>query len=59
MAVSFGLLRLEPRAFWSMTLKELEAALRFLGGGTAGLSAPPSRGDVAMLMQRFPDQEQP
>jgi uncharacterized phage protein (TIGR02216 family) len=59
MAVAFGLLRLEPRSFWSMTLKELEAALRFLGAGSNAICEPPSRGDVAKLMQCYPDEVQP
>lgn len=53
MAAGLGLLRLEPRAFWAMTPKELSAAF----GALAGLSieAPPSRAEVAAMMRRFPD----
>ncbi len=53
MAAGLGLLRLEPRAFWAMTPRELAAAL-----GPA-LRAPhggaPSRTDLELLMRRFPD----
>lgn len=54
MAAGLGLLRLEPRAFWSMTPRELAAALAaVLGAGKVG--APPSRGELTALMRRFPD----
>lgn len=54
MAAGLGLLRLEPRAFWAMTPKELAAALRVvLGPREAG--APLVRGDLDALMQQFPD----
>lgn len=53
MAVGFGLLRLPPATFWSMTPRELGAAL----GAITGVMrpAPPSRADLARLMQRYPD----
>ncbi len=54
MAAGFGLLRLEPRAFWSMTLKELKAALASIAGPQAS-PLPPSRHEITGLMQRFPD----
>ena len=54
MAVGFGLLRLPPAAFWSMTPKELDAALRGLFG-QAYSNAPLPRGALADLMRRFPD----
>jgi uncharacterized phage protein (TIGR02216 family) len=47
-------LRLTPTGFWSMTPRELALALR----GPAGLPgcAPDfARGDLATLMQRYPD----
>lgn len=53
MTAAFGILRLSPRAFWSMTLPELEAAMRVLGrhgGGDA-----PARVELRRLMQLFPD----
>lgn len=54
MAVGLGLLRLEPKAFWAMTPRELEAALRGLFG-PRGSDGPPSRGDLARMMVEFPD----
>lgn len=54
MAAGLGILRIEPKAFWAMTPRELEAALRGtfgLGGG----NAPPMRSELAQLMSRFPD----
>jgi uncharacterized phage protein (TIGR02216 family) len=55
MAAGLGLLRLDPRAFWSMTPRELSAALGAVLGPGRG-ERPPSRSDLAALMQRFPDQ---
>lgn len=54
MAAGLGVLRLEPRAFWMMTPKELEAALRGLAG-PVNTEHPPARHDLAILMQKFPD----
>jgi len=54
MAAGLGLLRLEPRAFWALTPRELDAALRGLFGPERTSSAP-SRGELAALMRRFPD----
>lgn len=54
MAAGLGLLRLEPKAFWAMTPRELEAALRGLFGAPSG-NGPLMRGDLAELMGRFPD----
>ena len=52
MAIGFGLLGLEPRAFWSFTLPELDAAVR----GRCGVAErPPARRELAALMDRFPD----
>ena len=48
-----GLLRLSPAAFWSMTPRELAAALRALLGPAA--DEPPPRAALAQLMARFPD----
>jgi uncharacterized phage protein (TIGR02216 family) len=53
MAAGLGLLRLRPADFWSMTPKELEAALRPLLG-PAGVE-PLSRTAFAHLMRRYPD----
>jgi uncharacterized phage protein (TIGR02216 family) len=55
MAAGLGLLRLPPAAFWSMTPRELAAALRgFLG--PAAVAPPLPRAVLADLMERFPDQ---
>ncbi len=54
MATGFGLLRLSPAQFWSMTPREMERAMSVLSGGRA---AAPGRSDLAELMQRFPDAE--
>ena len=53
MAAGLGLLRLSPATFWSMTPRELAAALRGLLG-PAAVDAPP-RAAFAQLMTRFPD----
>ncbi len=52
MAAAFGLLRLSPRDFWSMTPREMERAMSVLGGDRR---ATPARGDLAELMRLFPD----
>jgi len=54
MAVGLGVLRLDPKVFWAMTVRELEAALRGLFG-PEGSDGPPTRGNLADLMMRFPD----
>jgi uncharacterized phage protein (TIGR02216 family) len=53
MAAGFGLLRLSPQALWSMTPRELAAALR--GRLAPRPEGPPTRNDVVALMRRFPD----
>ncbi len=45
-----GVLRLEPRAFWALTLPELRALAR-AGPGAGPLGGP----DLARLMARYPD----
>jgi uncharacterized phage protein (TIGR02216 family) len=57
MAIGFGLLGLEPRAFWSLTLAELDAAVRGRFGAARN-EQPPSRRDLADLAQRYPDQRE-
>jgi uncharacterized phage protein (TIGR02216 family) len=55
MAAGFGVLRLEPRAFWSMTVPELDAAIR----GAAGFGAKsggPTRQRLQTMMRLFPDE---
>lgn len=56
-AIGFGLgvLRLSPAAFWSMTPRELAAAIR-ARRGDAG--APLDRHTLQALMQRFPDRSE-
>ena len=54
MAAGLGLLRLPPAHFWSMTPKELAAALRALLGA-AHSDAPLPRAALTQLMSRFPD----
>lgn len=54
MGIGLGLLGLEPRAFWSFTLAELDAAVRGRLG-IARLDTPPSRREFAGLAERFPD----
>jgi uncharacterized phage protein (TIGR02216 family) len=48
--VGFGLLRLAPRDFWSMTPRELAAAMRDFGAAAA-----PARCDLDTLMAAYPD----
>jgi uncharacterized phage protein (TIGR02216 family) len=52
MAAAFGLLRLSPRDFWSMTPREMERAMSVL---RPGAERAPGRGELALLMQQFPD----
>ena len=54
MTAGLGVLRLDAKSFWSMTLPELAAALRSLEG-IADLAGRPARADLDGLMQRFPD----
>jgi uncharacterized phage protein (TIGR02216 family) len=53
MAMGFGLLRLSPNDFWSMTPRELERAMSVFGS-TAGVT--PGREALAALMAAFPDE---
>jgi uncharacterized phage protein (TIGR02216 family) len=55
MAAGFGILRLSPQAFWSMTPREFAHAVGWL----APRSGLPARGDLAALMSRFPDAAKP
>jgi uncharacterized phage protein (TIGR02216 family) len=54
MSLGLGILRLDPRAFWAMTLPEFAAAARAV---TGPLIAPavPDRSDLTRLMSLFPD----
>lgn len=52
MAFGLGQLRLSPRDFWTMTPREIAAAME----GVAGIRAtPPDRGTLDTLMTRYPD----
>ena len=55
MAIGLGLLRLPPAVFWSMTPKELDAALTGLFGRVFS-DGPLPRRALADLMRRFPDE---
>jgi uncharacterized phage protein (TIGR02216 family) len=54
MAAGLGLLRLRPADFWSMTPKELDAALHGLLGPVQS-NEPLPRAALAQLMARYPD----
>jgi uncharacterized phage protein (TIGR02216 family) len=54
MAAGLGLLRLRPADFWSMTPKELDAALRCLLGPFHD-GEPLSQAALVHLMNRYPD----
>jgi uncharacterized phage protein (TIGR02216 family) len=54
MTAGLGTLRLSPAHFWSMTPRELAAALHSLAPHHAS-PMPPSRDDLAALMTRYPD----
>jgi uncharacterized phage protein (TIGR02216 family) len=54
MAAGLGLLRLRPADFWSMTPRELDAALRGLLGPPRE-ETPLPRPALTELMSRFPD----
>ena len=54
MATGLGLLRFAPSHFWSMTPRELAAAIR----GALGIAATDgllTRSDLTPMMQRYPD----
>ncbi|WP_421930112.1 rcc01693 family protein [Nitratireductor rhodophyticola] len=52
MGFAFGVLRLSPDGFWSMTPRELNCALEAVCGSAVGV---PARNDLDQLMERFPD----
>jgi uncharacterized phage protein (TIGR02216 family) len=54
MAAGLGLLRLPPQQFWSMTPRELAAALRVVLPRQLD-AAPPTRSQLDALIERFPD----
>jgi len=53
MAAGLGFLRLRPADFWAMTPREFAAALH--GRGRRPSHAAMPRGELARLMDRFPD----
>lgn len=54
MAIGLGVLALPPAHFWSMTPREIAAAMRALTG--EGAAPPPlSRLELDRLMARYPD----
>lgn len=54
MAFGFGVLRLSPAYFWTLTPQELAAAVR--GRTASSQAAMPTRQDLHDLMRQFPDQ---
>ena len=54
MAVGLGTLGLAPVAFWAMTPRELDAAVRGRLGGVRQAALP--RASLDAMMTRFPDQ---
>ncbi len=52
MAAGFGLLRLSPKNFWSMTPREFERAMSVL---RPARSPAPARAELTRLMNEFPD----
>jgi uncharacterized phage protein (TIGR02216 family) len=52
MRLAFGLLRLSPRAFWTMTPIEFEHAI---GAFAIQRPGPLRRDELAALMRTFPD----
>lgn len=54
MALGLGVLALAPHVFWSMTPRELDAALRGRFGESRQTDAL-SQHDLARLIQQFPD----
>lgn len=56
MVLGLGVLRLPPAAFWSMTPRELEAALEGLRGGAVAPDQSMGRAALGRLMARYPDE---
>ena len=52
MQFAFGTLRLSPEAFWSMTMREMNCAMRQNFGDETSLI---SRANMENLMQKHPD----
>jgi uncharacterized phage protein (TIGR02216 family) len=56
MELGLGVLGLAPAVFWSLTPRELQAALRGKFGAASDEQAP-SRSELDALMRRYPDCE--
>lgn len=56
MAFGFGKLRLSPTVFWSMSLRELNAAIRW-HLPNQGNAIAMNRGSLDALMNQFPDKD--
>ncbi|HVX37102.1 MAG TPA: phage tail assembly chaperone [Hyphomicrobium sp.] len=54
MEMGLGVLGLAPAVFWSLTPRELQAALRGKFG-MAGEGQAPTRTDLEALIQQYPD----
>jgi uncharacterized phage protein (TIGR02216 family) len=54
MEIGLGVLGFAPLAFWSLTPRELQAALRGRFG-VSGENSSLSRKDLDALMRRYPD----
>lgn len=52
MQFGFGVLRLDSRSFWGLTPRELAAAFAAHSGPK---TAPPRRGALETMMERYPD----
>jgi uncharacterized phage protein (TIGR02216 family) len=55
MQFAFGILHLSPRAFWSMTMHELNCAMRIHSANGSRLMR---RDELDQLMQKHPDKIQ-
>jgi uncharacterized phage protein (TIGR02216 family) len=56
MTAGLGMLRLSPDDFWSMTPRELDAAMRG-AFGIAPMQPAMTRSDLMAMMAAFPDNE--
>ncbi len=55
MRFGFGVLRLSPDAFWSLSVRELHAAME----AHAPQRPTPERADLTALQERYPDRMEP
>ena len=54
MAIGLGVLKLEPKVFWSMTMKEIEVVVKAQLGKSNAIIAP-TRARLRDLMKKYPD----